>query len=62
LRKQGLNRYEIVHVLKPNLGSNTPSPSGTYAILRRHGLNKKTPVMSEAKRRIIKEKAAEWGI
>jgi transposase InsO family protein len=59
LRKNGLNRYEIVHILKPQLKRNTPSPSGVYNILKRHGVNRLRPPMKENKRRIIKEKAGE---
>jgi len=61
LRAQGLNRYEIVHILKPRLGGQTPSPSGVYNILRRHGVNRKTRPMAQNKRRIIKCKAGELG-
>lgn len=61
LRQQGMNRYEIVHVLKPKLGAATPSPSGVYTICKRHGLNRLTPPMQEERRRIIKEKAGELG-
>lgn len=61
LREQGMNRYEITHVLKPKLGAATPSPSGVYNILRRHGLNRLRPAMKANKRRIIKTKAGELG-
>lgn len=61
LRERGMNRYEIVHVLHPKLGAATPSPSGVYAILKRHGANRLKPSMKEEKRRIIKEKAGELG-
>jgi hypothetical protein len=61
LRQKGLNRYEIVHILKPQLKCHTPSPSGVYNIFRRHGLNRLQPVMKENKRQIIKEKAGEQG-
>lgn len=61
LREKGMNRYEIVNVLKPRLGNATPSPSGVYAILNRQGLNRLTQPMQEAKRTIIKEKAGELG-
>jgi transposase InsO family protein len=61
LRQQGMNRYEITHVLKPKLGALTPSPSGVYTILRRHGLNRLKPPMTANKRRIIKKKAGELG-
>lgn len=59
LRQKGMNRYEIVHVLKAKLGPATPSPSGVYTILKRHGLNRLRPPMKEAKRALIKEKAGE---
>jgi transposase InsO family protein len=59
LRSKGMNRYEIVHVLRPRLKERTPSPSGVYTILKRHALNRLQPPMKEAKRRIIKEKAGE---
>lgn len=61
LRLKGMNRYEIVHVLRPTLKERTPSPSGVYAILKRLGLNHLKPPMKEAKRKIIKEKAGELG-
>jgi len=59
LREKGMNRYEIVHVLRPILKELTPSPSGVYAILKRHNINRLKPPMKETKRRIIKEKAGE---
>jgi transposase InsO family protein len=59
LRKNGLNRYDIVHILKPKLKKNTPSPSGVYNILKRNGVNRLRPKMKQNKRRIIKEKAGE---
>ena len=61
LREQGLNRDEIVNVLRPKLGASTPSPSGVYTICKRYGLNRLKPAMKEEKRRIIKEKAGELG-
>jgi len=61
LRLKGLNRYEIVSVLKPKLKKFTPSPSGVYNIIRREGLNRLKPKMKESKRKIIKEKAGELG-
>lgn len=61
LRQQGMNRYEITHVLKPKLKGATPSPSGVYNILRRQGLNRLKPVMKANKRQIIKKKAGELG-
>jgi len=59
LRKQGINRYEIVYLLKPRLKQFTPSPSGVYNIIKRYNLNKLTPKMKEKHRKIIKEKAGE---
>jgi transposase InsO family protein len=59
LREKGLNRYEIVSILKPGLKKFTPSPSGVYKIIKRHGLNRLKPKMKQNKRRIIKEKAGE---
>lgn len=59
LRKQGINRYEIVAILQEKLKEKTPSPSGVYNICKRHGLNRLTPKMTANKRKIIKEKAGE---
>ncbi|MDO8684971.1 MAG: hypothetical protein Q7N50_16015, partial [Armatimonadota bacterium] len=61
LRNKGLNRYEIVSVLKPRLHRFTPTPSGVYNILKRANLNRLTPKMKQSKRAIIKEKAGELG-
>jgi len=61
LRERGMNRYEIVHALKPKLGASTPSPSGVYNILKRQGMNRLKPAMKANKRRIIKQKAGELG-
>lgn len=61
LRQNGLNRYEIVHTLKPKLKNHTPSPSGVYNILKRNGLNRLRPAMKENKRQIIKTKAGKLG-
>jgi hypothetical protein len=61
LRLKGLNRYEIVSILKPKLKQHTPSPSGVYNILKRRELSRLTPKMKENKRKIIKEKAGEMG-
>jgi transposase InsO family protein len=61
LRLKGMNRYEIVHVLKPKLKKFTPSPSGVYNIIKRQKLNRLTPPMQASKRQIIKEKAGELG-
>lgn len=59
LRLKGMNRYEIVNVLKPKLKQFTPSPSGAYNIFKREGLNRLTPKMKANKRKIIKKKAGE---
>lgn len=61
LREKGNNRYEIFNILKPSLKTHTPSPSGVYNILKRHGVNRLNPVMKENKRKIIKEKAGQLG-
>src|SRR4030042_4080188 len=60
-RHKGLNRYEIVSVLRAELGEKTPSASGVYQVLRRHGLNRLRSQMKEEKRKIIKHKAGELG-
>ena len=60
-RHKGLNRYEIVSVLRGDLRENTPSASGVYQVLRRHGLNRLRSQMKEEKRKIIKQKAGELG-
>ena len=61
LRHKGLNRYEVVTVLRRELQEKTPSPSGVYQVLRRHGLNRLRSKMKEEKRKIIKHKAGELG-
>lgn len=61
LREKGLNRYEIIHILKPKLKRHTPSPSGVYNILKRHNVNRLNPPMKANKRLIIKKKAGELG-
>jgi transposase InsO family protein len=60
-RHKGLNRYEIVVVLRGDLGEKTPSASGVYQVLRRHGLNRLRIRMKEEKRKIIKQRAGELG-
>ncbi len=60
-RRKGINRYEIYAILKPVLNAHTPSPSTIYAISKRHGLNRLTPAMKQAKRKIIKTRAGEMG-
>lgn len=59
LRHRGLNRYEIVSLLKPKLKHFTPSPSGVYNISKRFKLNRLSITMKEEKRKIIKTKAGE---
>ena len=61
LRHKGMNRYEIVTVLRGDLGENTPSPSGVYQVFRRHGVNRLRKRMREEKRKIIKYRAGELG-
>lgn len=58
-RNKGCNKFEITSILRPILKDKTPSPSGVYQILKRHGKNRLCPPMKEEKRRIIKEKAGE---
>ena len=41
-RAKGCNKYEIHHILKPLLKEKTPSPSGVYNILKRHGQHRLT--------------------
>ncbi len=48
-------------MLKPQLKAYTPSPSGVYNIIKRHSVNRLSPVMKENKRQIIKTKAGELG-
>lgn len=60
-RYKGNNRYEICSILKPKLGKYTPSPSGVYNILVRHGVNTRTKKMKQAKREIFKKYAGEMG-
>lgn len=59
LRQSGLNKYEIVSLLKPKLKKFTPSPSGVYNIIKRYHLNRLSPKMKQNKRKIIKEKAGD---
>lgn len=60
-RLKGNNRYEICQILKKTLKTSTPSASGIYNVLRRHGLNRLKPAHKEEKRRIMKERAGELG-
>lgn len=58
-REKGCNKYEIHSLLRCRLKDQTPSPSGIYKILKRHGKNRLNKPMREEKQRIIKEKAGE---
>jgi hypothetical protein len=59
IRERGCNKFEINDILRTRLDALTPSPSGIYNILKRHGKNRLNTPMKEEKRRIIKEKAGE---
>lgn len=59
-RGLGLNRYEILAVLKQRV-ARPPSASTIYRRLRQHGLNRKSRDMVEEKRRIIKTRLGEMG-
>lgn len=59
-RRKGLNRYEILAVLK-QLVAKPPSLSTIYRRLRQHGLNRKSKAMVEEKRKIIKTRLGEMG-
>lgn len=61
LREKGINKLEIVALLKAKLHKFTPSPSGVYNICKRYGLNKLTPKLKENKRKIIKERMGQLG-
>ena len=61
LRLKGNNKFEIVNILKPNLHKFTPSASGIYNIIKRHQLNRLTPVMQKSHRKIIKERMGQLG-
>jgi len=61
LREKGCNKFEINSILKSKLERKVPCPSTIYNIMRRYGVNKKTKVMQEEKRRIVKEKIGELG-
>src|SRR5262245_8692504 len=52
-REKGCNKYEIYSLLQARLKEQTPSPSGIYNILKRHGKNRLSRPMQEEKRRII---------
>jgi transposase InsO family protein len=59
-RRLGLNRYEIYAVLREKRQA-APSPSAIYRAFVRHGLNRRSRPMLEAKRRIIKHMLGELG-
>ena len=61
IRRTGASRYEIYEILKPKLKGFTPSPSGIYNILKRHGMNRLQAKEKRNKRMIIKSKAGEMG-
>lgn len=58
-REKGCNKFEIHSILKASLEERTPSYSGIYKILKRHGKNQLSVPMKDEKRRIIQEKAGE---
>lgn len=60
-RSKGCNKFEINSILFPKLLDKTPSFSTIYKILKRYGVHKKTVVMQEEKRKIIKERVGELG-
>jgi transposase InsO family protein len=59
-RARGMNRYEILAVLRER-HDKVPSASTIYRVLARFGVSRRTPAMREEKRRIIKEKLGELG-
>ena len=59
-RQRGMNRYEIHAALREQRDT-LPSPSTIYRVLKRYGLNRRTPAMREEKRRIIKDKLGDLG-
>jgi len=61
LRLRGCNKFEIAEQLKRKANNFTPSPSGVYNILRRHGKNRLQPADKEVKRKIIKERMGQLG-
>ena len=63
-RKNGVNRYEMCHILNPLLkqrGEGPVSASKVYRIFKSKGVNRLKPKMRENKRKIIKEKSGELG-
>jgi hypothetical protein len=61
LRARGCNKFEIASQLKQKATNFTPSPSGVYNILQRHGCNRLKPADREVKRQIIKERMGQLG-
>jgi transposase InsO family protein len=61
LRSRGCNKFEIAHQLKQKSNNFTPSPSGVYNILKRHGKNRLSVADKEVKRKIIKERMGQLG-
>lgn len=62
LRNRGNNKYEIASIIRDQKEGNfSPSASGVYNVLKRHGLNRLQPEMKEEKRRIIKERMGQLG-
>jgi transposase InsO family protein len=61
LRLLGNGRYEVNSILKPRLKQFTPSPSGIYNIFKRYKVNKMTPEIKIAKRKIVKKRCGEMG-
>ena len=61
LRLRGCNKFEIADQLKRKANNFTPSPSGVYNILKRHGKNRLQPADKEVKRKIIKERMGQLG-
>lgn len=61
LRDKGCNKFEINSQLKQKSNTFTPSPSGVYNILKRHGRNRLKPADREVKVKIIKERMGQLG-
>jgi transposase InsO family protein len=59
-RQRGMNRYEIHAALRERRDT-VPSCITIYRVLKRFGMNRRTPAMREEKRRIIKDKLGELG-
>ncbi|CAH0275290.1 hypothetical protein SRABI27_05234 [Pedobacter sp. Bi27] len=61
LRKLGCNKFEIASQLQQKSDKFTPSASGVYNILKRHGQNHLRSAEKEVKRKIIKEYMGQLG-